>query len=170
MTREQIRAAGRAVLRLLGEYRGYAVRRNERGLDAVFYAYLRGAAYSASRQHRVWMYGSSRPQRIDFRIGGNPRSVIELAVRPPDGRYELGAESNHAELKKLARVKQGEAHMRYLLLIDQSARRGPIPRADLKAEYDLMNAGRGHFTRNPVRVVYAHAEDEYDFHWSPWAG
>jgi hypothetical protein len=131
------------------------------------YLSLRGAGYSVSRQHNVWIYGSTKPHRIDFRVAGNPRSVIELAVRESGGIQELSALKNHDELKKLARVMQGDAHMRYLLLLDMSIKLGPIAKADLKAEYDGYNAGNGNFTRNPVRVVYVHADDEYDFPWSP---
>jgi hypothetical protein len=169
MTKNEVRHAGRAVLKLLALYKGPQVRKNERAIDPVVMSYLRGAGYSVSRQHQVWMYGSTKPHRIDFRVAGNPRSVLELAVREAEGIQQLSAATNHDELKKLARVKQNEAHMRYLLLLDMSSKRGPIPKADLEAEYDGLNAGKGKFTRNPVRVVYIHATDEYDFRWSPWA-
>jgi hypothetical protein len=169
LTREDVRRVGRELLKLLALYRGPQVRKNERAIDPVVMAYLRGAGYTATRQHNVWMYGSRRPHRIDFRVAGNPRSVIELAVRPPRGRYELSAEANHKELRKMARVIQRDAHMRFLVLLDLSITLGPVPRNKLEGEYAGFNAGRGNFTRNPVRVVYVHSEDEYDFCWSPWA-
>jgi len=155
------------VVALLSEYKGAKVRKNERAIDAVFLGYLRGAGYSTSRQHHVWMYGSTRPQRIDFRVAGNPRAVIELAVRPPSGRAELSADANRDELLKLSRVEQREAHMRYLVLLDLSTNRGPITMTALKDEYAAANAGPGRFKRNPVRVVYAHLDDHYHFLWSP---
>jgi hypothetical protein len=167
---ESVVVAARNVLNILDEYQGPKVKKNERAIDAVFLAYLRGCGLKVARQHHIWMYGTSKPQRIDYRVAGNPRSVIELAVRPPQGRYELDADSNHTELKKLARVTQGDAHMRYLVLLDLSTKYAPIDRATLEADYGGLNAGRGKFTRNPVRVIYAHAAGgEYHFPWSPWA-
>jgi len=166
--REHVLRTGREVLRLLALYKGPQVRKNERAIDPVVLGYLRGAGFTVSRQHNVWMYGSAKPHRIDFRVAGNPRSVIEFAVREAGGVQELSALKNHAELKKLSRVKQVDAHMRYLLLLDMSTTRGPIPRDDLEQDYGGYNAGKGKFKRNPVRVVYVHVADEYDFLWHPW--
>jgi hypothetical protein len=168
MKREHVLRAGREVLKLLALYKGPKVRKNERAIDPVVLAYLRGAGFTVSRQHYVWMYGSTKPQRIDFRVAGNPRSVVEFAVREAGGVQEVSAGKNHSELKKLARVKQGEAHMRYLLLLDMSTTLGPVPRAQMEQDYSGYNAGKGNFKRNPVRIVYVHADDEYDFLWHPW--
>jgi hypothetical protein len=134
MKTAEVERVGARVVALLAEYKGTKVLKNERAIDAVFLAYMRGAGYGVSRQHHVWMYGSSKPQRIDFRIAGNPRSVMELAVRPPSGRYQLSAEVNRDELLKLSRAKQQVAHMRYLVLLDLSVAHGPYSRAELKSE------------------------------------
>ena len=68
---------------------------------------------------------------------------MELAVRPPSGRYQLSAEVNRDELLKLSRVKQQVAHMRYLVLLDLSIAHGPYSRAELKASTTQPTLARG---------------------------
>jgi hypothetical protein len=88
-------------------------------------------------------------------------------VRPPGGYYELFAASNQSELRKLARVQQNEAHARYLLLLDLSDA-GPITFPKLKPGYNVLNAGRGNFSRRSVRIIYIHADMDYHFLWRHW--
>jgi hypothetical protein len=156
------------VISLLAEYRGKGAPKKERAVDPVFYAFLKAELAGASRQHCVYMYGSAKPHRIDFRTGGTNPSVIELAVRPPKGGYELDGPHNLTELRKLARVKQDQAKMRFLLLTDLSSK-GPLDRAKLKGSYDPLHAGRGKFSRNPIRVVYVHSDGHFNFVWKPYA-
>ncbi len=164
-----VHRAAIAILDVVAKYNGPKVKKNERAVDPIFMAYLKGEGFRVSRQYPMHIYGARKPHRIDYRILGNRRSVLELAVRPPSGRKELSAASNHSELKKLARIVQNEAHMRYLLLLDFSSHRGPIPPEDMRRDYAVLNAGRGNFPRRSVRVVYAHSALQYDFSWKPWS-
>src|SRR5207245_1508894 len=118
-----------------------------------------------SRQHPVYLYGSERPQRIDFRYGGPNPVVIEFAVRPRDGGGQLYGSQNESELRKLTRVNQTEAKLRVLLLVDLA--NAPIAESELKPTYDGINAGPGNFTRMPVRVIYVHDQQSYNFIWRP---
>jgi hypothetical protein len=140
--------------------------RRERELDLILFGYLRGRFHGVSRQHRLYLTGSTRPSRIDFRLGGSNPVVLEFAVRPPQGGGELYASCNRTELRKLARVASTQARLRALLLVDLSD--APIPQNRLSATYDRQNAGRGNFKRHSVRVVYVHSRQRsYHFLWRP---
>lgn len=157
-------AAAKEVIRVLGAYHNAPHR--EMLIDPVLLAYLRGKHPPVERQHYVYRYGSDRPQRIDFRTGGTNPVVIEFAARPPTGGGQLLGSQNTSELRKLCRVTHTSARLRALLLMDLY--RDPIDRKELQATYARVNAGRGRFARNPVRVVYVHSDASYNFVWDPY--
>ena len=109
--------------------------------------------------------GSSKPGRIDFRIGSTNPAVIELVVCPKRGGGNLYGSQNRAELSKLVRIPQSKARLRVLLLIDLSP--NGVHKSRLKRTYDLINSGPGKFPRFSVRVVYVHRSHCYDFIWQP---
>lgn len=157
--------SARKVVSLVQEYSGNHVGRREMLLDPILYSYLRGRFNNLSRQHRVRLHGRSRPQRIDFRIGGANPVVIELAVRPPHGGSSLHGSQNTPELRKLTRVTRTSARLRVLLLIDLAPH--AILRDNLKPTYDEQNAGPGNFARHSIRVIYVHLDSAYHFIWQP---
>jgi hypothetical protein len=106
MITRDVEGAARAVLKILSLYKGAKVAKNERAVDLVFLSYLVGAGFVVRRQHYVWMYGSKKPHRIDFRVSGKRRSVIELAVRPPGGGYELSAEKKPRRVEEARTSRQ----------------------------------------------------------------
>ena len=75
---------------------------------------------------------------------------------------------NQTELSKLARAKQSKVRTRYLLLIDLRST-GSISKSNLKKSYDPLHAGKGKFSRSPIRVVYVSKHTSYDFVWKPFA-
>ena len=160
----ELSVAAKEVLTLLGKYHNAPHR--EMLIDPVLFAYLRGKHPPVERQHYVYRYGSERPQRIDFRTGGTNPVVLEFAVRPPVGGGHLLGSQNTSELRKLCRVTRTSARLRALLLMDLYHE--PIERKNLQATYAAVNAGRGRFQRNPVRVVYVHPDLSYSFAWDPY--
>lgn len=130
--------------------------RTERDFFPLIEAYLHGRV-------PVLQAESNRSGgRVDFRVGGNNPSLLELAVAPralqdpndpsvtfPGNKYksQLYAVANKPELKKLAKEKAAKA--RYLLLLDL---RGEHDNLMLQAGYKkLVPKGRNHA---PVTVVY----------------
>jgi len=140
--------------------------KGERAVDVLLWGYLCGRSYHVKRQHNVYLYGSNKPHRIDFRFGGPNPIVLELAVRPAGGGSHLSGPNNQTELNKLCRVSQKEAKLRALLLIDLANEHWL--RDDLKATYDPLHAGPGKFDRNPVRVIYVHLHNRFNFVWDPF--
>ena len=163
---KEIKDATQVVMDLLGEYTNAP--RNELPIDPILYSYLHGRFDSMQRQHYVHLYGSDKPKRIDFRYGGSNPVVMEFAVRPPTGGAQLTAKQNLTELRKLCRVTRNEAKLRSLLLIDLYWK--PQDKEKLKMAYDLEHAGPGKFERHPVRVIYVHKQETFDFSWSPYKG
>jgi hypothetical protein len=103
--------------------------------------------------------------RIDFRHGGNNPDLIELVVRRHGN--EQYPNMNVGELAKLCRVPFSKARKRILLILDPSGAK-PIQKWRLKEIYRRRNAGRGRFSRNTIRVMYFHPNEEYQFYWSPY--
>ena len=159
-------AAAKVLLRLRDDYSNPPKR--ERELDPLFYAYLKGHLHKVkvSRQEYVYFAGSSKPSRIDYRVGGSNPTMIELAVRPPGGIQELMGPQNLKELKKLSKVPQSKAKRRMLLLLDLRGK--AIEKVTLKASYDPLHVGPGKKGRFPVSVIYVHAEIQYSFPWNPF--
>ncbi len=155
---------GAEVLRLRGEY--HKPPHKELLVDAILFSYLSGRFTKVERQHYVYLYGSSKPQRIDFRFGGNNPVVLELAVRPPAGGGQLSGSQNIKELRKLCRVSHKQARLRALLLLDLADT--PLSIQALKRTYDSLHAGRGKFKRSPVRVIYVHQQNKFNFSWRPF--
>ena len=160
----EIQRTGKEILNLLAHYRHPPPR--ESLLDPVLFAYLSARFSKVARQHPVYLYGSTRPQRIDFRFGGSNPVLLELAVRPPIGGGDLYGSQNADELRKLARISPTQARLRVLLLLD--LHHDPLSEASLKATYGSINAGRGRFKRHSVRVIYVHANSTYHFKWNPF--
>jgi hypothetical protein len=119
-----------------------------------------------ARQHYVYLYGSSKPQRIDFRFGGSNPVVLELAIRSHAGGGSLSGSQNTKELNKLCRVSRMQARLRVLLLLDLT--NNPVKKAPLKKTYDPLHAGPGNFKRSSVRVVYVHSQNGFNFSWNPF--
>lgn len=159
-----IQSAGKKVLGLLDQY--YNPPEKELLLDAILFAYLSGRHQNVARQHPVYLYGSANPKRIDFRLGGNNPVVIELATRPPSGGKTLYGSQNISELRKLCRVRQSEARLRALLLLDLAGH--PLKKQALRDSYKRLHAGRGKFERHVVRVIYVHRGETFSFPWSPF--
>jgi len=102
--------------------------------------------------------------RIDFRIGGPNPVAIEIAVRTERGRNVLYGSQNEAELKKLARMPQSRAKMRYLLLLDNCE--PPMDADDLRRTYDNVTPhSLGLASVSPVCVVYVNRHGCDDFLW-----
>jgi hypothetical protein len=165
MNIEAITDSARSVIHLLHDYSGGHVGRREQLLDPILYGYLQGRFSRVARQYWVRIHGRPRPQRIDFRCGGNNPIVIEFAVRPPHGGPMLYGSQNRSELRKLCRVTRTSARLRVLLLIDLAY--DPIHQDNLQQTYDDQSSGPGNFTRHSVRVVYVHLESSYNFLWQP---
>jgi len=159
-----VQQIGAEVLALLSQYHNPPYK--ELLLDAILLAYLAGRYSNVARQHHVRLYGSAKPQRIDFRFGGNNPVVIELAVRPPSGGGSLYGSQNKSELRKLCRVAHSQARLRVLLLLDLA--RHPLSKESLQEDYDRQNAGRSRFKRSSVRVIYVHRRTTFHFSWSPF--
>ena len=164
MNVDEIAAAGVEMLHLLQDYHRPPAHR-EMLIDPILYAYMKGRFGSVSRQHHVSVYGSQKPKRIDFRVGGTNPVVLELAVRSPVGSSSLLGKPNTSELRKLCKVSTTQAKLRVLLLIDLYANNYTKP--ELKASYDVVHAGPGKFQRCAVRVVYVHMNNRFNFSWSP---
>lgn len=160
-----IERAGQEILALLRDYHNPPQR--ELLLDAILYAMLFGRHTKITRQHRVYLYGSTRPQRIDFRLGGSNPVVMEFAIRTNASRGTLYGTQNVSELRKLCRVRSTAARLRVLLLLDLSS--DPLDLVSLKDTYEPLHAGRGRFRRSPVRVIYVHTESSFNFLWRPYA-
>ncbi len=165
MNISDIEESGVEILALLRAYQYGPLDRRETRIDPVVLGYFQGRFGKMSRQHYVRMHSKPKPQRIDFRHGTHNPVVIELAVRPPSGLRELYGSQNKSELRKLTRVLPSQARLRVLLLLDLFHK--PIPLANLKATYDVQNAGRGKFKRHRVRVIYVHKDVQYNFSWDP---
>jgi hypothetical protein len=159
-------SAARQLLALRKDYSNPP--KGERELDPLFYAYLKGHHTKArvSRQAHVRFANRKKPSRIDYRVGGPNPTLLELAVRPPNGIQELMGPQNLKELRKLSKFPQTKAKRRILLLLDLKGT--PILKSRLKASYDTLNAGPGRKNRNAVTVVYVHANTDYAFSWSPF--
>lgn len=165
MNIEEATEAGVQILHLLQDYHRAPAHR-EMLVDPILYAFLKGRFGSVTRQHHVPVYGSNKPKRIDFRVGGPNPSVMELAVRSPVGSGSLLGGPNTSELRKLSKVSETRARNRILLLIDLYA--GHYTKEALKSSYDHIHAGPGKFKRCPVRVVYGHMNNRFNFSWSPY--
>ena len=159
-----IQELGKDVLDLLQEY--HKPPDKELLIDPILFAYLSGRFSQVHRQHPVYLYGSARPHRIDFRFGGNNPVLLELAVRPPGGGGGLSGRQNVSELRKLCRVSHTQARLRALLLLDLC--RDPLTKESLRGTYDQVNAGRGRFKRCSVRVIYVHSKNTFHFRWNPY--
>jgi hypothetical protein len=155
--------AARALIELRDDYSNPP--NFERGLDPLLYATLRAShpKVRVSRQEYVEFSKSSRPSRIDFRLGGTNPTVLEFAVRPPNGIQQLQGPQNHSELMKLSKIPNTR---RILLLVDLRAK--ALSKGTLKATYDPLHAGRGKKERHPVTVVYVHRTNNFWFTWSPF--
>lgn len=163
LNRGHVRLAASEVLKLFDQYGGQYAGRHESSIDLLLFGFLEGRFGYMARQHWVYMSGSERPSRIDFRRGTANPVVIELAVRPKSGGPQLYGASNRSELQKLCRVTNSAAKLRVLLLIDLF--KNPIKKKNLQLSFDGVSSGPGRFTRHPVRVIYVHARDRYDFVW-----
>jgi hypothetical protein len=161
---EEITETGTEILKVLSDY--HRAPHREMLIDPVLFAFLRGRFGAVERQKHVSVYGSIKPKRIDFRVGGTNPVVLELAVRPPTGGGHLLGGQNTSELRKLCKVSTTAAKLRVLLLIDLYSRN--YTKDKLKESYDAAHAGPGKFERNPVRVVYMHASNKFSFSWSPF--
>lgn len=139
----------------------------EMEIDKALLAELNARYGSVTRQHRMEFASSLRPSRIDYRVGGTNPVLLELAVRPADGSCQLYGSQNKSELFKLTRFPQSRVKLRALLLMDFKEK--AISAEKLRQTYDPINAGRGNFERNAVRVVYVHEAVQYNFIWQPWA-
>lgn len=133
----------------------------ERDVDPIVLGFLWARFGKIDRQHRIYMYGSATPSRIDFRRRGPNATVIELAVRPSNGGNQLRATPNTDELRKLTRVKN--AKLRVLLLLDLSPY--PHKKDDLVEWYGRIKHTRGKFTRRPVQVLYVSRTSEAKLIW-----
>jgi hypothetical protein len=142
--------------------------KNERQLDPLFYAYLKGrhTSVKVSRQAHVRFTNKSYPSRIDYRLGGSNPTLLELAVRPPGGAQELMGPQNKKELRKLSKFSQTTAKRRILLLLD--LRKKPIHKVNLKESYATVHAGPGKKGRHAVTVIYVHENADYYFPWDPF--
>ena len=129
-----IQEIGPEILNLLDQYHNPPHR--ELLLDPILFAYLSGRYSNVARQHYVYLYGVTKPQRIDFRLGGSNPVVLELAPRKPSGgRSSLTGSQNIGELRKLCRVSHTEAKLRALLLLDLA--KEPLEKQALKATYRI---------------------------------
>jgi len=164
MNIRDIEQAGADVIALLRQYHNPP--HKELLLDAILFAYLSGRHAKVARQHRLYLYGSSKPNRIDFRIGGSNPVVLELAPRSPSGGGSLSGSQNVKELRKLCRVKPTQAKLRALLLLDLADH--PIKKAALRNTYVDVHAGPGKFKRSSVRVIYVHRKSSFSFSWKPF--
>jgi hypothetical protein len=159
-------SAARKLLLLRKDYSNPPKR--ERELDPLFYAYLKGhhTGVKVSRQAHVHFTNRSHPSRVDFRLGGTNPTLLELAVRPPNGIQELMGPQNKKELRKLSKFSQTKAKRRILLLLD--LRETPIHKAKLKESYATVHAGPGNKSRHAVTVIYVQANTDYSFSWDPF--
>ena len=139
----------------------------EMKIDAYLLAELEARFGTVTRQHPLRFASSERDSRIDFRLGGSNPVLLELAVRPADGACQLYGSQNKPELFKLTRWPQTQVKLRALLLMDFATK--PLESERLRSTYISINAGRGRFERNPIRVVYVHDKLQYHFIWQPWA-
>lgn len=165
MNIDEITDAGVQVLHLLDDY-SRAPAHREMLIDPILYAFFKGRFGAVTRQHHVAVYGSQRPRRIDFRVGGTNPVVLELAVRSPKGVGSLLGKPNTSELRKLCKVSTTQAKLRALLLIDLYSNN--YTKDHLQDSYQLIHAGPGKFERNAVRVIYVHMNNRFDFSWSPF--
>ncbi|MBI4330643.1 MAG: hypothetical protein HY673_05135 [Chloroflexi bacterium] len=168
MKLEEIRKAAGKVLALLQDYQGKGVGASERSFDPILYSYLQGRFGNVARQQSVYLYGNSRPQRIDFRYGTSNPVFIELAVRPEAGGGVLSGAQNAKELRKLCRMRNSKARLRVLLLIDRHP--NALVKDDLEQTYGRITSGPGNFERRPVRVLYVHRDVQFDFVWRACQG
>lgn len=166
MSIESLKSISMEIMKLLSDYHNPPDR--EMAIDPVLYALLRSRHEKkrVTRQHPAHLPQAKRPPRIDYRIGGTNPLMVELVVRPRAGGVQLYGSQNKTELRKLCRIPNTQCKLRALLLLDFHAK--PHAKADLKASYDPMHAGRGKFTRHPVRVIYVHRDTQYTFTWSPF--
>ena len=164
MNIKDIIEASYKIIELVNEYHNIPDR--EMLIDPILYAYLDGHFGNMQRQHYVYLYGSAKPKRIDFRFGGNNPVVIEFVVRSPTGGGTLYGSQNVSELRKLSRVEISQARLRVLLLVDLYWK--PLNIDKLKSSYEQIHAGPGNFTRNSVRVIYVHNDKDYKFLWNPY--
>lgn len=149
-------------------------RATERQLQRSFLYILRAKFGEFSRdaacpivfaEECIYIGKSSHPKRVDYIKKGTNPILIELAVRPEGGRYQLSGKSNQSELNKLTRYTSSEARLRALLLVDMGE--SPVDARTLKRTYDPVLSGPGRFDRTSVRVVYVHETLQYHFLWRP---
>jgi hypothetical protein len=164
MNISDVQQIGKEVIGLLARYHNPP--HKELLVDAILFAYLTGRYSKVRRQFPVYLYGSKKPQRIDFRFGGSNPVVLELAVRRPTGGGSLYGSQNESELRKLCRVSHTQARLRVLLLLDLANK--SLSKAALRRTYDPLHAGQGKFRRSAVRVIYVHHSETFHFRWSPF--
>lgn len=160
-----ITSVGKEVIGMLADYHNAPHR--EMLIDPALFAYIKGRFGHIERQHYVYRYGSKKPKRIDFRMGGHNPVVIEFAVRPPIGGGTLLGSQNVSELRKLCRVSATQARLRALLLLDLY--HTPYDFDTLRDTYERISSGRGNFMRAAVRVIYVHAKADFNFLWQPYS-
>jgi len=154
ITYQELRDAAKRIIELSQRYS--STRKDaELWFDGLTYGYLDGRFGGMQRQHNV------RSGRIDFRQSCSRPVVIELVVRTPKKANALDGSQNDDELKKL--TKSYKASTRYLLLLDTCPHH--LERGRLRATYARKTAGRGHFARKRVTVLYTHGEDQFKFLW-----
>jgi hypothetical protein len=161
-TLDELVSAAKDVVALLDEYPYWP--NDERQVDRILFAYLRGHFGTAKRQWPVRL-GANAEGRIDFRLGGNNPLVFELVVRTPQGG-NLGVSGNGSELRKLSRVPYAQARVRALLLLDLTENR--VNFETLKQKYGEYHLGQGQYERQPVSVVYVARDVQHRFIWSPF--
>ena len=165
---QQVQDAARAVLHLRGGYSHYVAKQfGERSLNLALYSYLYARYPSTTREHPVAIGNSSKPKRVDFRIGGANPVLIEFAYRKPgQSKQPLQGPHNASELRKLGRFPTSQAKRRILLLVDGS--KTAIPKSELKGTYDSVTRGQGgKSVRHAVTVLYVHKDADYRFAWNP---
>lgn len=160
LTKKDLVSIGRAVIQLAR--RVTPNKRAERWFLPVIYGYVTGRFGHKFSRERVVTGG-----RIDFRFNGAASTVFEVAVRDPVHQAQVYGPANRTELHKLCR--ESNAWTRALLLIDVSGEHA-IPEDNLRKSYDGVSSPRGGGYREPVRVVYVHPDETYDFLWRPWRG
>lgn len=165
MNIRRLKDIGLELTAIAADYRGAGGPTREMLIDPALYALLRSSAGGAQRQYPAHLPNAKRCPRIDFRVGGPNPVLIEFAVRSPQGGGTLYGSQNKPELSKLTRFGNHVARLRALLLVDLY--HNPHSLAELKATYDVINAGRGKFARYPVQIIYAHASAVYSFRWNP---
>jgi hypothetical protein len=160
LTKKDLVTIGKAVIQISRNLP--PEKRAERWLLPVIYGFVSGHFGPKFTREKLVAGG-----RIDFRYNGAASTVFEVAVRDPTHQIQVYGPGNRAELHKLCR--ETGAWTRALLLIDLSGE-AAIPEERLKKSYDQVSGPPGGGHREPVRVIYVHPREDYDFLWRPWRG